>query len=136
MEYQRRAVKQTTVTRMAIVSVIITLGSNDSLEVLTPPIASVHGSRWNRFAKSVVTSITVTATAAATATATASTPSSSLQAVFAQSLGGVMFAGAVLLYTPILEALWKNGEGMSFQTWVFNTMGLQVMNEMKAYLHT
>ena len=68
----------------------------------------------------------VTATAAATATATASTPSSSsLQAVFAQSLGGVMFAGAVLLYTPILLKLWreKNGEGMSFQTWVFNTMG-------------
>ena len=66
----------------------------------------------------------VTATAAATATA--STPSSSsLQAVFAQSLGGVMFAGAVLLYTPILLKLWreKNGEGMSFQTWVFNTMG-------------
>ena len=65
-------------------------------------------------------------TSAAAATAAATTPStSSIKAIFAQSLGGVMFAGALLLYAPIILKLWreKNGDGMSFQTWIFNTMG-------------
>lgn len=66
----------------------------------------------------------VTSAAVVTASVTTST-SSSLKAMLAQSLGGVMFAGALLLYTPIILKLWreKNGDGMSFQTWIFNTMG-------------
>ena len=66
----------------------------------------------------------VTTTAAASTVAEA-TSTSSLKTIFAQSLGGVMFAGAVFLYTPIILKLWreKNGDGMSLQTWICNTMG-------------
>jgi mannose-P-dolichol utilization defect 1 len=45
--------------------------------------------------------------------------------IIAQALGGVMAAGAVLLYAPIISNLLKakSGEGMSIQTWVFNLLG-------------
>ena len=45
--------------------------------------------------------------------------------VLAQGLGILMGGGAMVLYTPILIKLWKakNGEGLSFQTWIFNLLG-------------
>ena len=48
-----------------------------------------------------------------------------IKGVVAQSLGILMGGGAMVLYTPILIKLWKakNGEGLSFQTWVFNLLG-------------
>ena len=50
---------------------------------------------------------------------------SNSKGIIAQALGGVMAAGALLLYTPIISNLLKakSGEGMSMQTWVFNLLG-------------